>query len=173
MILSIVPGDVLAKTNSDDVIIGMNSKLGEVAGIGLRFTWQIQHNKPLPPGTVYSFELDASRKLHMIICHHLGEGGWEDSEKYIRFGMDYLWHSEPKDRKFSMVQVGTGHIGKRDGAPVAAIIDAISTSHLPVTLYVYQPPERVAVEARQFVTRPPLVAYRSWSRESGELKMAA
>lgn len=173
MILDIVEGDILKKTNKADVIIGMNSELGEVYGIGLPFTWQIQHNKPLKLGTVFSFELDKTRNLHMIICHHLYKGGWLDADKYIRFGMDFLWQSDAATREFSVVKIGTGRVGKRDGADVPKIINAISSSQLPMKLFIHRPPERVAVEAHQSVVRPPLVAFRSWSREEGVTTLAA
>ncbi len=172
MILDILEGDILARDNPADVIIGMNDELKEVFGIGLRFTWQIQLNKPLRLGSVFSFELDESRKLHMIICHSIGKDGWVSADKYIRFGMDYLWHREV-GRQFSMVKVGTGKLGKRDGADFAAIMSAIATSHLGVKMYTYNPPETVAVEARQVVPMPSLVAYRSWSLEEGEQALAA
>lgn len=172
MILDIVEGDILNPDVTDDIIIGMNSALGEVQGIGLPFTWQIQHTKPLKLGTVFSFELGADRKLHMIICHHLGEGGWEDSDRYLRFGMDYLRQTEGP-RPCSMVKVGTGHIGKRDGADVPKILSAIADSHLAVTLYVYRPPGLVAVEAHAALPLPRLVAYRSWNIEEGAMALAA
>lgn len=172
MILDFLAGDILADDVTDDIIIGMNSQLQEVQGIGLPFTWQIQHNKPLKLGTVFSFELDAVRKLHMIICHHLGQGGWENSDQYLRFGMDYIRQTEGP-RPCSMVKVGTGHIGQRDGADVPKIISAIADSHLAVTLYVYRPHEPEAVEARVALPLPSLVAYRAWNHEDGPLSLAA
>lgn len=74
-----------------------------------------------------------------------------------------------------MVKVGTGRIGQRDGADVPQIMSAIANSHLAVTLYVYKPEEPEFVEARAALVRPPLVAYRSWNFEEGEvpLPMAA
>lgn len=172
MILDIVEGDILRKDNDADVIIGMNTMLEEVFGIGLRFAWQIQHNKPIPLGTVFSFKLDKMRKLHMIICHDLGENGWVSADKYLRFGMDYLWHSEAV-RKFSMVKVGTGRVGNRDGADVASIMSAIASSHLPVTMYIHDPIETIAVEARAEVPLHTLFAYRSWNPVGGEHVLAA
>jgi hypothetical protein len=172
MILDILEGDILANANKSDVIIGMNSQLGEVSGIGLPFTWQIQHNKPLILGTVFSFELDVNRNLHMITCHHLGKDGWQAADKYIRFGMDYLWHREGH-RSFSMVKIGTGHIGKRDGADVPAIISAIANSHLAVTLYNYRPSEHTMAEAKVVPKPSELVAYRSWNFKEGEIPLLA
>ena len=172
MILDIVEGDILNPYVTDDIIIGMNRQLEEVRGIGLSFTWQIQHTKPVKLGTVFSFELGEGRKLHMIICHRLGEGGWKDSDRYLRFGMDYLWQTEGP-RPCSMVKVGTGPIGKRDGADVPKILSAIADSHLAVTLYVYRPPELVAAEARVALPRQTLVAYRSWNFEDGPMALAA
>lgn len=173
MILDVIQGDILNPSNPNDIIIGMNTELKEVFGIGLPFTWQIQHKQPIPLGTVFSFEFDKERRLHLIICHKIGTDGWTGADKYIRFGMDYLWHTEPSNRTFSMVKVGTGHIGKRDGANVPDIMSAIASSHLPVTLYVYTPLEKEAVEARAQTPPSTLTAYRSWNFQEGEMALAA
>jgi hypothetical protein len=168
MIIKNTPGDILSSKNKKDVIIGMNTTLGQVKGIGLPFTWRVTDPKPLALGSVYSFHMDRGQQLHMIICHELRKGGWEDSEKYIRFGMDYLWHRDGAKRRFSMVQIGTGRIGKRDGADFGAISTAISTSHLPVELYIFDPYERQAQESHAAVVPPSLVAFRRWNMGTGE-----
>lgn len=172
MITSIVEGDILKPQNHADVIIGMNAELQEVNGIGLPFTWQIRRAEQIPLGTVFSFELDDERQLHLLVCHHIGEGGWVNADKYVRFGLDYLWQSEPHTKKFSSVQIGTGRIGIRDGADFPSIHTAMATSHLPLELFIYKPLERVPAEVRAFAPRT-LTAFRSWNIHEGELALAS
>lgn len=172
VIIEAVSGNILSPANTDDIIIGMNTELKDVRGIGNPFVWRIpSKNRPIPLGTVLSFHRERGQQLHLIVCHELGKGGWTDSEKYIRFGMDYLWDRD-RNRRFSMVQVGTGRIGRRDGAEFEKISAAITNSFLPVTLYVYNPPEEVAAEVRAV---PPITlsAFRSWGMETGEELIAA
>jgi hypothetical protein len=172
MITKITEGDILSPKNHADVIIGMNAELAEVNGIGLPFTWQIRRENPIPLGTVFSFELDDERQLHLLVCHHIGEGGWVHADKYVRFGLDYLWQSEPQTKKFSSVQIGTGRIGERDGADFPAIHTAMATSHLPLELFIFKPLEPVAVEANVTPLRT-LTAFRSWNIHEGELALAS
>jgi hypothetical protein len=71
----------------------------------------------------------------MLICHRdCSKGAGIKRINLSRFGMDYLDHNKEPDQKFSVVQIGTGPIGLRDGADLSAIMTAISTSFLPVTL---------------------------------------
>ena len=172
MITRITEGDILKPQNRADIIIGMNAELQEVTGIGLPFAWQIRREAPIPLGTVFSFELDENRQLHLLVCHHIGEGGWVNADKYVRFGLDYLWQSEPHSKQFSAVQIGTGRSGMRDGADFPSIHTAMATSHLPLELFIYKPLERVAVESRATPPRT-LTAFRSWNIREGELALAA
>ncbi|MBP6869061.1 MAG: hypothetical protein KBC16_03055 [Candidatus Pacebacteria bacterium] len=164
MIKDIVVGDITAKSNKSDVIIGMNSELRDVTGIGLRFLRNAVPSKLLKLGTVISYDFDESRKIHMIICHHLRQGGWVGAEEHVRFGLDFLNHvSEGQDH--SIVQIGTGRVGKRDGANPALIRTAIADSHLPVSLFVYEP--REALEMVERVDVPPMSPFRAWSVGEG------
>ncbi len=184
MIRDIKVGDITNPSNSADIIIGMNSTLSDVLGIGRPFTDKIATIHPIVRGSVLSFEFTSERNLHMIICHDIGAGGWLDADKQVRYGMDYLWHSEDtqraeggldhlligKNRRYSIVQIGTGRVGKRDGADPAAIRSAMAASFLPVDLYVYDPGAREAVEAASVV---PLRPYRAWHPIHGEELLAA
>lgn len=170
MIINIEVGDITSRENHADIIIGMNSELKDVTGIGLPFVKKINALHPIDLGSVLSFKLDNDRNVHMIICHHLGKGGWKDADMHVRFGMDYLWHTERNGRKFSIVKVGTGRVGVRDGADPIRIHTAMATSHLPVTLFVYNPRETVAAHV---ALERPLVAYRAWHPVLGEERIAA
>ena len=67
-------------------------------------------------------------------------------------------------RLFSIVNIGTGEIGQRDGADAVALRTAITSSFLPVTLFVraFRSPSYVPVE------REPLRAFRAWSPIQGQ-----
>jgi hypothetical protein len=169
MIEEIIVGDITSFENKSDIIIGMNSTLEDVTGIGLPFVREIRTVHPVGLGTVLSFRFDESgRDVHMIICHDIGFGGWEHADRYVRFGMDYLWQKSlfggAQDAPFSIVQIGTGAIGKRDGADPAAIRKAIAESHLSVSLFVLDRADgKPAARVHQ-----PLRALSAWSPLHGE-----
>jgi hypothetical protein len=167
MITEIVFGDITLGTNECDIIIGMNTTLQEVTGIGLNFSWRVDHKKPFALGTVLSFKLDRMRNLHMIICHKLGDDGWCDADKYIRFGLDYLWSKNENNRYYSIVEIGTGRVGQRDGADAAAIRSAIANSWLRAELFVFDSLKPVAIEQ---ISPKVLRAYRCWDYQDGEKK---
>ncbi len=174
MIRHIVPGDITDPRNKADIIIGMNSALNDVTGIGLPFVKQSIPTRAIQLGSVISFNFDTNRKLHMLICHHLGEGGWAGADRHVRFGLDYLEHlahmdeEPPVERDYSIVHIGTGRVGIRDGADKVAIHRAIADSHLTVDLFVYKKPEEAAVVSM----RTPLVPFRAWSPNFGEERMS-
>lgn len=165
MIKSIEVGDILDPSNEADVIIGMNVSFADVRGIGKPFVERIQRTRIVTLGSVVSFDLDGSRELHMLVCHLLGEGGWKEADKYVRYGLDYLWKTR-LGRSFSIVQIGTGRIGRRDGADPVAIHSAMADSFLSVHLYIYRP-ELAAARASEHIIpfRHPL---RMWDIEHGE-----
>jgi hypothetical protein len=171
MIERIVVGDITDPTNKRNIIIGMNATLEEASYIGLPHVQQLQKSlmHPLALGSVLSFRFDRVRKLHMLICHNIGIGGWASADKYVRFGLDYLNHTEGETEKFSVVQIGTGPIGIRDGADSVAIRTSMATSFLRVTLFVRDysvppiPDEKAPLE---------LVAYAAWSPKWGRRELA-
>lgn len=170
MIRDIKVGDITSPSNQADIIIGMNSTLSDVTGIGLPFVKQIAAIHPIVRGSVLSFTFTPERNLHMLICHGFGMVGWSNAEMHVRFGMDYLWHTDG-GRQYSIVQIGTGRVGKRDGADTAAIRSAIATSFLPVDLYVYDSAVRQVVE--NTMAQPPLRAFRAWHPTYGEERITA
>lgn len=172
MIEGIKIGDITSpKDNPDaDIIIGMNIALHDVRGIGRDAIKNITHAFDLDLGSVITFPFDENRNLHMIICHQLGMGGWDDADQYVRFGMDFLWQQRPHKRaQYSIVQIGTGRVGERYGADVPSIITAMATSHLPVTLFV-PPKPVVANDALSRMMQPPS---RVWHTARGELSLVA
>ena len=140
MIKRIVVGDITNVTNKRHIILGMNDTLEDLVNrIGRPYVEKLRASltKPLELGSVLSFRFDQDRNLHMLVCHKIGFGGWKDADKYVRFGLDYLEHAEYNGRdEFSIVQIGTGPIGIRDGAVFHSINTAIANSYLPVTLFV-------------------------------------
>jgi hypothetical protein len=107
----------------------------------------------------------------MIICHHLGEGGWEGAERHVRFGLDYLEHLDHMEevaglnRTYSIVRIGTGRVGTRDGADHMCLHQAMADSHLILDLYVYERPQLAEDVSAKIV---PLRPFRAWSPNFGE-----
>ncbi|MBU2103619.1 hypothetical protein KKD81_00130 [Patescibacteria group bacterium] len=162
--------DITDPENKSDIIIGMNSELSDVTGIGLPFVKDAIPTRAIQLGSVITFDFDATRRLHMIICHKLGLGGWASAEQNVRFGLDYLNHvnqmeDSDKRRKFSIVNIGTGRVGVRDAADPVGIKRAIADSHLIVDLFVFTPPVMLA-DVR--AARAPLRPVRTWSPNFGE-----
>ena len=168
MIKNIRVGNILSPENDSDIIIGMNLQFKDVLGIGKPFVDRIVRTRDLRLGSVISFEHDDERELHMLVCHRIGKGGWKDAEQFVRYGMDYLWQKR-QDRKYSIVNIGTGRVGKRDGADHALIRSAITSSFLPVDLYILNEKERIPAEATASVV--PLRPFRIWDTERGEVSI--
>ena len=105
-----------------------------------------------------------------MLFRSLGDYGWDNADKYVRFGLDYLWNKEGNSRYFSIVEIGTGRLGKRDGADAGAIRTAIATSWLHVDLFVFDSPTPVAIQS---IAPKQLQAYRYWNHVSGEEQIAA
>ena len=148
----------------------MNASLKDVTGIGRPYVENIVAAYPIELGSVISFSFanNDPRKVHMIICHDLGEGGWNSAEKYVRFGLDYLWHTEPAAKKFSIVNIGTGRVGKRDKADHATIRSAIANSFLPVRLYIWDQLQEMEMADQIPVA---LMPYRRWDMRHGEKRI--
>jgi hypothetical protein len=76
--------------------------------------------------------------------------------------LDYLNQMEDEERRasHSIVNIGTGRVGTRDGADPIAIKRAMADSHLIVDLFVFKP-ETAMADVR--VMRAPLRPVRAWS----------
>ena len=180
MLREFINGDITASTNRSDIIIGMNDELADVTGIGLKFVRDSIPTRAIQLGSVISFDFDETRKLHMIICHRLGPNGWGGADRHVRFGLDYLDHLDRMDsptgsgRNYSIVRIGTGRVGNRDGADHIAINSAMAASHLDMDMFIFYPPPRVSADVLAF--RPPLTPFRAWSPtygDEGPLRIAA
>lgn len=164
----IIQGDITHPNNRTNPIIGMNSDLRDVTGIGLPFVRDAVPTRALQLGSVISYGFGQGRTLHMIICHHLGVGGWADAPKHVRFGLDFLEHVSEPDEEFSIVQIGTGRVGMRDGADAPAIRTAMTNSYLDVDLFIYDPHEHQAA----VVHKPtPLRPFRAWAPMEGVIPL--
>lgn len=172
MIKNNVPRDIsqIPSTDPSDIIVGMNPMLDELTDIVLPKGWRSKNRAPFPLGGVVSFKLNSKQLLHMLICHNLGVGGWEQADRYVRIAMDHLWSIYGSSRYFSMVEIGKGKIGSRDGADHEAIHTAIANSWLSVDLYIFESSQPVAI---QTITPKQLRAHSSWSPLSGVKKFAA
>ena len=164
MIREIIFGDITDPAlHQGDIIIGMNTTLGEASVIGRPFAKDIGVLNQIDRGSVLTFEFDAERKLHMLVCHRLGRGGWADAEKYVRYSLDYLWQKYG-ERQFGIVQIGHGPVGQRDGAIVPDIRTAMANSFLEMDLFIL-PEEQ---EARVAVAQRPLKPLFVWDMGRGE-----
>lgn len=165
MIKEILYGDITdEKKHSGDIIIAMNTELKEASAIGRTFTCTTSIKEQVNLGSVLTFQFDSERLLHMLICHRIGLGGWMDADKYVRYCLDYLWQQH-RDRAYSIVQIGKGLVGQRDGADVPAIRTAMTNSFLEMDLVIL-PPE--AEEIQVAVKVAPMVPFRVWDMERGE-----
>ena len=160
-------GDITDPSNRRHIIIGMNTTLKDVTGIGLPYVAKLKTvlEHPLELGSVLSFHFDYGRDLHMIFCHNIGIGGWEKADQYVRFGLDYLHHTDGDKGEFSIVQIGAGDVGVRDGADPVAIHTAMANSFLPVTLFLKDPRVKTGVVGE---TPKEMVAYATWHPHYGE-----
>jgi hypothetical protein len=160
MILETIIGDITDAGNHRDIIIGMNTELGELSALGRRFIDDGIPGVCQALGSILTFEFDNDRLLHMIICHNLNENGWRCADMYVRFALDWLWANN-REREYSIVEIGKGEVGQKYGADHAAIHTAIATSYLPVTLFVKPPQMRVPAK----LSLPPHVSKRFFSPE--------
>jgi hypothetical protein len=156
-------GDITDPANQSDIIIGMNPKLSEASAIGRPFVKNTSVISQMKLGSVLTFRFDKKRLLHMLICHHIGRGGWKDADKYVRYSLDYLWQQHG-GRSYSIVQIGKGPIGQRDGADISAIRTAMTTSFLEMDLYIL--PDYL--EKRVGVSEIPIIPFRVWDMKKGE-----
>ncbi len=164
MIGDIRHGDITSHENKADIIIGMNTRCAEASAIGRTVLVGKILSRELELGDVVTFKFDEHRNLHLLICHELGRGGWQGAERFVRCGLDYLWQRHREKQRFSIVRIGTGPVGIRDGADASAIHTAMADSYLPVTLYIWDG-EGVEARVAQF---PPLTPSRTWNFSKGE-----
>jgi hypothetical protein len=171
MIQDVIPGDITNWChNKRDIIIGMNDSFIDVYGIGKPFVANLRDDLELPLGSVLNFNFGTrGQKLHMILCHKLGQSGWKNAEQHVRFALDFLHHHNDTDRKYSIVQIGKGRIGKRDGADYPAIHRSIADSYLPLNLFVFD-----AVPIHEVVSAAiPLRALSAWVPMTGARMLEA
>ncbi len=132
-------GDITSQlANPDaDIIIAMNPEFKELTKLAKQFVGK-PYDEYTKMGSVLTFKFDDKRRLHMVICHELRKNGWKNAYKFLRIGLDRLWLKTQTDwteRKFAIVQIGDGVVGRKYGANVPALEKAIAESFLPVTLF--------------------------------------
>jgi hypothetical protein len=170
VIKKIVVGDITDVSNQRHIILGMNNTLEDLVNrIGRPYVEKLRADltHPLELGSVLSFRFDDH---HLLVCHEIGHGGWHDADRYIRFGLDYLDHAENnKVDEFSIVQIGTGLIGVRDGAIYHSIHAAMTNSHLPMTLFVWDDHVVPLYKKRDELLE--MVAYAAWTPDWGRQEL--
>ncbi len=150
----------------------MNRQLKDVRGIGLRVLEKYEPLRELSLGSVITFPWDESgRELYLLICHELGPGGWERAEQHVRYGLDYLAYKKGRsERGHAIVEIGKGRVGMRDGSDPSLINRAMADSFLPLTLFIYDPPNLKEAFASNVI---PIRPSSTWSIETGERRLAA
>lgn len=88
MIEEIISGNITDPSNKRNIIIAMNTTLSEATYLASPFVTKLRHALKGEEllGSVLSFQFDSDRKIHMIICHKIGKGGWVGADQYVRFG---------------------------------------------------------------------------------------
>jgi hypothetical protein len=89
MINTHIIANIFSEKFTHDIIFGMNPTFSELSKLAKQAIQnELPPDKLLPLGSVITFRYNKDRLAHAIICHHLGENGWVNSEKYLRFGLD-------------------------------------------------------------------------------------
>lgn len=171
-IVDTIQGDVTM--GHHHIVIAMNSDFLDVRGIGSRRLEDYESLRgKLPLGSTVSFEWDkgTGRELHLLICHKLGEGGWDGADRHVRFGLDQLAYRHGRsERGYGIVEIGKGRVGRRDGADPTAIHTAMATSFLPLRLFILPEPEPREAQSAVIIPMRPL---RVYDRVTGEHQLAA
>lgn len=172
MIVDLVNDDITSTKHKCDIIIGMNTGLKNVTGIGRRAVENMEVLRELKLGSVVTFPWDVTgRELHMIICHKMCDGGWDGADRYVRYGLDYLAHRDAiSERGHGIVRIGTGAAGKKFGADPTSILTAMATSYLPVLLFSLDTPRITEPVSAEVL---PLRAASVWQFDTGVQKLAA
>lgn len=169
-IVKIYPRDIFDPRNRLDIVVGMNTTFAEASSLSLSVLEKRTLTQELELGDVITFDFNnrSMQKLHLIICSRIGSGGWKNADQYVRWGLDYLWRRSNFTQEFSIVQIGTGQVGQRDGADAAAIHTAMALSFVPTHLYVLD--EVVASVATNVIAMPSR-PIRIWNMHRGEKKI--
>ena len=162
-------GDITSFTNKSHIVFAMNDTLEEATPLIAPYVEKLAFGpeNPLTLGSVLSFPFTNGRKLFLVICHKIGFGGWEGADQYLRFGLDWINHYKQKGDTFSIVEVGTGPSGMRDGADAASLKTAIATSYLPVYLFVREEVKVMAAAAAANKAPLNLAAFAYFSPQNG------
>lgn len=139
----------------------MNTTLEDLTLLGSEYAGSLSKKltHPIELGSVLSFDMNGGgRMLHMLICHHIGYQGWREAPRFIKFCLnkieqDKRLYGTTGKMGFSIVHIGNGPIGTRDGSDPEENLRAIKESRLPVTLY-RRP--RVSLEREKLFQFPPL-----------------
>ena len=152
-ITDIVSGDIFDKKyKNNDIIIGMNPEFKNLSDLAIQALNITEGNKINANdcdldflGTVVTFESeDTKRRVHMILCHTPED--WNDADKYIKQGMNSIFYTQDEmgnlsggnhaKRSYSIVKIGTGPEGIKNGADFSKIVEGMASSDLPVTMFV-------------------------------------
>jgi hypothetical protein len=171
----------MSSKNRRHIVVGMNVDLVEPSAIPRPYVDKLRESLDcsLELGTVLSFdvktrpEMGFCQRLHAVVCHtvHRIGRGWNGADRHVRFALDYLHYTERHTGEFSIVRIGTGPVGLRDGADHAAILTAMNNSFLPLTLYI-RPEESLRPVAVEMAPLELVALASAWHPDKGRHEFA-
>ncbi len=102
----------------------------------------------VPVGTViFGICSDTEKATLLLVCHELGEGGWENAPEAIKRGFDTVGSTILlQDEEIATVAIGTGKTGRNQGASWDAIRAAMEASKANLVLYWENEKQKAMVE---------------------------
>lgn len=134
MIISTVKGNVM-EAKEKHVCFAVNTEGANDAGLAGAVTRQwpeLRYVGASPMGHVYSKKI-GERVFHAIVCHSLGEDGWDGSPGVIRKRLDEVGFEAGEP--VACVRFGAGPVGRLQGADADANLKAIDESSARVVIY--------------------------------------
>ncbi len=135
MIVERVCGDIFASAHKH-IAFAVNTRGDNNSGfagvVSGRYWPEIEHTGRVRLGATAS-HVAGKRTYHALVCHRLGQGGWKETPKVVTECLDAL--DVPEGETIAVVLMGSGPIGLRDGADVAAIIAGLEASKKKLVVF--------------------------------------
>jgi hypothetical protein len=136
MIQNVVRGDILL-SGRKHILFGVNTEGYNDAGfagmIARRYLPQIANTGPMNLGDKLEFEAEG-KTFHALVCHSLGVDGWTNAPRVIEETLNRI--QLPAGEMLASIAMGSGLIGKMQGADPIEILGALHRSKPPIELYV-------------------------------------
>ena len=76
---------------------------------------------------------DGDKTFYALVCHSVFHNGWSGTPRWVRKCLDQI--DVPTDTEIAVVLMGSGPVGRGNGADVAAIINAMEKSRQRIVVY--------------------------------------